>query len=532
MMYIYTIRSSLNSNMAKDKGTDSRFSGVAKDPRFRRPATKKSKTVLDDRFKSILTDSRFTSKSKMDPRGISTKTPDSKSSKKRVNEELLKFYEVEKNVEEDEASTGSISEDDAGFQWDAASSSDDEPLELEAFDEADMGNAEQEDVPLGDSTDRIAIMNCNWDHVTASDIFVMLQSFLDDNAPGRKVTKVTVHKSDFGAERMEQEEVRGPMIEGMPSDDEEDDALKTKEELRKIEEQRNVAIRNYERFKKKYYFAIAEFDSINTACIIYDELDGVCGGFISEAMDLRFVPEDTPDPSSKRDPVSEADRIPVDYVPPNVETGNLTMDHSKVTCSWDEDPADRKILMKKLTPAQIANLDLDAYLESASEDDEVDANTLRALIGVINSDAENSDKSEVEGDMEMSFSRAVESVGKDVSRRLAETGQASKGDVTEWEKFLTKRKEASKKKKQERRQEIEAQRLERQAAARANSNVAKKLRMEEGNVSSDGESVDAQALAADSRLEKLFSDPKFAVDPTHPSFKKSSVVNKVKKSRK
>lgn len=156
--------------------------------------------------------------------------------------------------------------------------------------------AEDSDVPLGDSTDKIAIMNCNWDHVTAADLFVLIQTFLEANAPGRKIKNVTIHKSDFGAERMEREEQFGPLIDGMPEDNPDDDSLKTKEELKKLDDQRNAVIRKYEQTKKMYYFAIAEFDSINTACIVYDELDGVSAGFISESMDLRFVPEDTPDP--------------------------------------------------------------------------------------------------------------------------------------------------------------------------------------------------------------------------------------------
>jgi hypothetical protein len=521
--------------MKGDKYQDSRFDGISRDPRFRRPSSKKTKTVLDERFKGILTDSRFSTNAKSDPRGITRETPDARKSKARVNEELLKFYDVEKESDLN-IDSQSGSEDEGNFKWDAASSSsDEEEIETPRLDEAQFDDDADEDISLGDSTEKIAIMNCNWDHVSASDIFVLLQSFLDANAPGRRVIRVTVHKSDFGAERMEKEEMYGPMIEGMPSDDDGDDSLKTKEELDQLDELRNVAIRNYERLKKRYYFAIAEFDSINTACIIYDELDGVCGGFISEALDLRFVPEDTPNPSEKRDPVSEADKMPADYIPPTVETGNLTMDHSKVKCSWDEDPPERKILMKKLTPAQIADLDLEAYLEGASEDEEVDADALKALLGKTDEDAsaEGEDvESPVEGDMEMSFSRAAESVGKDVSRRLADTGRASKTDVSEWEKYLEKRKDAKKAKKQERRQQIEAQRLERQAAARANNLAAKRLRMEEGNKSSDDDNVDAADIAKDYRLEKLFTDPKFAVDPTHPSYKKSSIVNKLKKSRK
>lgn len=515
--------------MAKDKLTDSRFQGVSRDPRFRRPAAKKSKTVIDSRFERIFTDEKFRGTSSSNPRGIPSLTPESKKGK-NVNEEMSKFYQLAP-ASESENETGSDSGDESPteaegrFQWDAASSSDDEEVQADEevhMDELPDEDEEEEDVPLGDSTDKLAIMNCNWDHVTATDLFVLLQSFLDTNAPGRRVLKVSVHQSDFGAERMEREEMYGPLIEGMPEDADEDDSLKTKNELAKLDEQRAAAIRNYERLKRKYYFAIAEFDSINTACIAYDELEGVCGGFVSEALDMRFVPEDTPNPADRRPPVSEADKVPASYSPPKVETGNLTMEHSKVKCTWDEDPVDRKILMKKLTPAQIADLDLAAYLESASEDDEVDAEALRkALL----SDGESA-ASEM-GDMEMSFSRAVESVGKSVSKRLAETGSSAKTELSQWDQYLEKKKEAKKNKKLERRQQIDAQKQERIAAARANSSAAKQLAEEDGNSSND-EAVDSATIVGDKRLEKLFSDPKFAVDPTHPNFKKTSVIKKRK----
>lgn len=535
--------------MAKEKSVDNRFSGLARDPRFRRPASKKSKTVLDSRFKRILTDERFRGTSSTNPRGIKLITPDVKKRKLHVNEEMKKFYQLEdgENSEDEELSVPEVadaatgSESDSGFRWDAESSSDEEEDEVQIDDHVYMEEgveeeaAEDSDVPLGDSTDKIAIMNCNWDHVTAADLFVLIQTFLEANAPGRKIKNVTIHKSDFGAERMEREEQFGPLIDGMPEDNPDDDSLKTKEELKKLDDQRNAVIRKYEQTKKMYYFAIAEFDSINTACIVYDELDGVSAGFISESMDLRFVPEDTPDPSRKREPVSVAEKVPAGYQPPNVDVGNLHMQHSKVTCSWDEDPPDRKILMKKLTPAQIADLDLAAYLESSDDsEDEVDADALRKLIGTGEEESEaasDEESEEVMGDMEMSFSREVESVGKTVSKRMSETGSAAKGDLTQWEKYLEKRKDSKKQKKLERRQQLDAQKQERVALAKEASRAAKKMRMEESKHSDDEAPVDNEEIVNDSRLDKLFSDPKFAVDPTHPSFKKSSIVNELKRKK-
>jgi hypothetical protein len=478
--------------MAKED-VDKRFQGIREDPRFRRPAAKKSKTVLDSRFKHILTDERFRGSSGMNPRGLPGRKNGPKS-KRTVNEDIEKFYEVEDDDETKFDSQASDKSDtEGGFHWDAQSSSDDEDgLNLADSAETPMvlpddeEESDQEDIELGDSTDTIALMNCNWDNITATDLYVLIQNFLDDNAPGRKLLNITIHKSDYGAERLEKEEQYGPQIEGLPQDD--DDSVKTKEELDRIEQQRDAAIRKYEKQRKLYYFGIAKFDSINTACIVYDELDGIAAGVCAESLDLRFVPEGTSDPSSKRDPVSTCTEIPEGYTPPNVEVSNVMMQHSKVKLSWDEDPPERKILMKKLTPSQIANLDLDAYLESASEDEQVDADALRkALLGADNSgdepveeeaDMHASGDEPVMGDMEMRFSRDVESVGKHVIKRIAQTTDGADGsdDKTVWEKYLEKRKEAKKAKRAERRAKIEKQRQERSDAAKEAIKAANRFR--------------------------------------------------------
>ena len=133
----------------------------------------------------------------------------------------------------------------------------------------------------------------------------------------------------------------------------------------------------------------------------------------------------------------------------------------------------------------------------------------------------------------MRFSREVESVGKDVSKRLAETGKVDKNDVSEWQKYLEKRKEAKRAKKLERRQQIDSQKQERIANAKAAKETFKKARQEDmGRSSDDEEQPDSSEIAQDARLDKLFSDPKFAVDPTHPRFKKNSVVNELKRKHR
>ena len=527
--------------MAKEI-SDKRFSGIKRDPRFRRPTANRSKTVLDSRFKHILTDEKFRGTSNKNPRGMQKKKgPGSKGSR---NKDMEQFYELETPSKDRSHSDEDIDLDDEKFHWDAESSSSEDGDVADISDEANLSDNGGDDVELGDSTDTVAIMNCNWDIITATDLYVLIQSFLDDNAPGRKLQKLTIHKSDYGAERLEREEQFGPLIEGMPSDDEAEDSLKTQAELDAIEKKRLDAIRKYEKQKRLYYFAIAQFDSINTACIVYDELDGVAAGYCSESLDLRFVPEDTPDPSSKRDPVSVADHIPESYTPPLVEVGDVTMQHSKVKLSWDEDPPERKVLMRKLTPAQIRDLDLEAYLESDDNEEEaVDADQIRKALLADDDNESRAEESESDhqsdtplGDMEMTFSRDVESIGKDIAKRHADPSKDTE-DMSVWEKYLEKRKEAKKAKKASRREQIEQQKQERIATAKANAKAARKSRDAEDDSSDEDNALfketrgDLDDLAADDRLEKLFTDSRFAVDPTHPSYKKSSVINSIKRKK-
>lgn len=69
------------------------------------------------------------------------------------------------------------------------------------------------EIPRGDATRRIAVMNCDWEHLKvghssfmmlklkAVDILVLLQSFLP---PEGFIKSVTVYPSDFGLQKMKE----------------------------------------------------------------------------------------------------------------------------------------------------------------------------------------------------------------------------------------------------------------------------------------------------------------------------------------
>lgn len=109
-----------------------------------------------------------------------------------------------------------------------------------------------------------------------------------------------MYPSDFGLERMALEEKHGPQGLFVDEDngaddsasDSDDDDLDKLEKKEKLEEKRAIALRKYELTKLRYYFAVAECDSVTTASALYDQLDGMEFEHSSMTFDLRFVPDE------------------------------------------------------------------------------------------------------------------------------------------------------------------------------------------------------------------------------------------------
>eukprot|EP00611_Tribonema_gayanum_P002908 TRINITY_DN1221_c0_g1_i5.p1 TRINITY_DN1221_c0_g1~~TRINITY_DN1221_c0_g1_i5.p1 ORF type:complete len:362 (-),score=112.61 TRINITY_DN1221_c0_g1_i5:854-1939(-) len=91
----------------------------------------------------------------------------------------------------------------------SSDSSDDSGSDAESGAELDEeADDDAEDVPMGDATCRLALMNCDWEHIKAVDIMVLCSSF----CPGRaSVTRVSVYLSQYGREKLEEEGKLGPL---------------------------------------------------------------------------------------------------------------------------------------------------------------------------------------------------------------------------------------------------------------------------------------------------------------------------------
>ncbi|KAK4618145.1 Pre-rRNA-processing protein esf1 [Fulvia fulva] len=392
--------------------SDSRFSALSSDPRYRLPSRKEARTAVDPRFKTLFTDKEFSKKAKVDRYGRKIKPETGKKDLERLyrldEEEKPKSIlkkKVERDVvgssdesEEDEED-GSDEEEDSLKERDPArdgfsesesseeetSDEDEEDNELELA-EATAGQEQTEDIPMGDVSRRIACVNLDWDNIRAADLMAVAQSF----APtGGKVRNVTIYPSEFGRERLEREEIEGPPREIFASssskkkkrteeeDESSDDDEKIKQKL--LQQQASegdefdtAKLRQYQLERLRYYYAVIECDGHGTAKMIYDAMDGREYLSTSNFFDLRFVPDDK---SFKDDePHDECNDLPRGYKPNDFRTEALT--HSRVRLTWDDDDATRKEVQKRaFSRAEMDENDLQAYI--GSDDSDADSTTSR-----------------------------------------------------------------------------------------------------------------------------------------------------------
>eukprot|EP01054_Gregarina_sp_Poly1_P004799 Gregarina_sp_Poly_1__4798@NODE_2557_length_1986_cov_17_388744_g1625_i0_p1_GENE_NODE_2557_length_1986_cov_17_388744_g1625_i0NODE_2557_length_1986_cov_17_388744_g1625_i0_p1_ORF_typecomplete_len279_score53_79_NODE_2557_length_1986_cov_17_388744_g1625_i010841920 len=128
-------------------------------------------------------------------------------------------------------------------------------------------------------------------------------------------------------------------------------------------------------------YAVIECESVEVSDQLYNELDSMDVDFAIDGLDLRFVPNDLVD--FPFEPSSTATFVPEGYQPPMAFFQALK--HSRTQLEWDAGPKKReKILRKRFTAQEMAALDLQEYLASASASDgsESDAGEARvALLG-------------------------------------------------------------------------------------------------------------------------------------------------------
>ena len=414
------------------EGEDSRFKW---DSRFKRMAKKENKK-MDKRFSQAMKSDKFKDNDTVDKYGRKLKEED---------EEL----ELEKDIEQEEKEQG-----------------DNEEVEIEYEKGVEEAMKEDEAIPRGEATSQLAVMNCDWDNTTAQDLFVLLSNALPSTG---KLFRVEIRPSNYGMEKMHEEEVEGlpksvwkedvmdeveifedkkledddyiPTFTVVPDselgkvrddlkddeDDNDEDALKrlqaedddendfdlglqpvkkdksgpvkgTKDEVVPMDLIDKDKLAEYQEQKKKYYFGVAVFDSVETANYVYENVDGEELEFAYDPLDLRFIPEGTEFPYEPTDICNEYKKI---------ATFTNKAKNSKVKLNWEETEQRRtNALTKRWEDMDEEDIlrDEDLYKEfiehdSDYEDDDVqkdDAEELRKKYAILLGDTNEIKKMEEE----------------------------------------------------------------------------------------------------------------------------------------
>ncbi|KAG8527431.1 uncharacterized protein KY384_007583 [Bacidia gigantensis] len=353
----------------------------------------------------MLRDDRFSTRAKVDRYG--RRLPKEKVGR---NRDLERFYRAQGKLKPSQQrleieSVTSEEEKSSSSDDDVTSSSEDEGS-LDNEEEEIFGILQQQDaqgndqIPDGEISRRLAVVNLDWDNVRAADLMAVLNSFIPS---GRgRIERVSIYPSEFGKERMEREETEGPpkeifsnqkqadkqleeasselevsddkdedLEEGSVEDEGEGDE-EIKESLLQEDSGKDfnsAHLRRYQLERLRYYYAVIKCSSADVAQTIYEAVDGTEYLSTANFFDLRYISDET-DFSEDR-PRDECKRVPDGYKPTEFVTDALQ--HSKVRLTWDADDTERKEAQKRAFTGGKKNVDdndLKAYLGSDTSEDE------------------------------------------------------------------------------------------------------------------------------------------------------------------
>mmetsp|Transcript_72928 Transcript_72928/g.84606 ORF Transcript_72928/g.84606 Transcript_72928/m.84606 type:complete len:650 (+) Transcript_72928:43-1992(+) len=288
---------------------------------------------------------------------------------------------------------------EGNFKWNEVSSSEDEQdlnKKLEHADESDeydedalreldedegqfkWSSEEEDNIPKTEPTKRLALVNYDWMNINAPSIMLTLSSFVPKNG---FIKKVSVHPSLFGLERMKQEQIAGPNAIWKTNQKVAEDEKEIQQRLEKsiieakdewiVHENKEGDIdaeklRQYEKDRLRYYFAIIECDSVATADKIYEECNKYEFEKTAIKIDLRFVP-------TTEKITTEATEVCTE-IPSKGKVSNFlnrAIQHTNVKLTWEEpDYKKFEVFYKDLKEEDYDKVDIDEYLGELSESDE------------------------------------------------------------------------------------------------------------------------------------------------------------------
>ena len=461
--------------------TDPRFANIQSDPRFQLPSKRHTHVKVDKRFSRILKDEDFTRRAKVDRYGRPVETDSERQRLKRrfefdsdaddtvdndtaVQRELQRVEQVHDPLREGALSSSSSEE----------SSSEDED-EGGIVDEAGLADHLGDDVPMGEASSRLAVVNLDWDNIRAEDLMAVFSSFLP---AGDRLLKVVIYPSEFGKERLEREEMEGPpegifasrqeggeesLSDSNSQDDEDEKSIVKPDEGEEFD---SAKLRQYQLERLRYFYAVLTFSSTSAAKAIYDAVDGTEYLSTANFFDLRFIPDETDFSTEKLR--EECEKIPDGYKPNEFVTDALQ--HSKVKLTWDAEDASRKEAQARAFRGgrqEIDENDLKAYLGTDSSDDEPEeppatipvaqsANVMskkekerqkmRALLGLGAEPAKSSKKEQGPvGDLQVTFSSGLSGGAENKASVFENEPEIEETTV---EKYVRKERERKQKRKE------------------------------------------------------------------------------------
>ena len=273
----------------KLKITDDRFTDANIDPRFKTLPQKLTKVTIDPRFAKILKE-----KSKFD--------------------HVEDLYQLETPANPESSSNNS--------------SENEEDISVNSETSQEQDILPEEPVQMAESiSSKLALQNYDWGQLKAKDLFILFDSLCQSSTKDPSVPtikSVEVYLSDFGTQRLEQEATSGPveLIDSRSTNDYINESCISQNRLRE-----------YEKNRLKYYFAVIYFQNEKTAEQIYNDFDGVEFEFTGFQLDLRFVPTDLKIPKKPVElccQVSEKDRSETKVF------ATQSIAHTNVRLTWDE----------------------------------------------------------------------------------------------------------------------------------------------------------------------------------------------------
>ncbi|XP_006619126.1 ESF1 homolog isoform X1 [Apis dorsata] len=344
------------------------------------------------------------------------------------------------------------------------SSSDEESFETS--DEEDIehnwGELDKEAETTNEITHRLALCNMDWDRIRAVDLMVLFNSFLP---LGGFISSIIIYPSEFGIQRMKEEELQGPkelteIDKEKKNEDENDEEEGSAYHMEKL--------RQYQLNRLKYYYAVINFDSAETANKIYTECDGTEYESTATKLDLRFIPNDM---EFDQTPKEICDKLPqlTKYQPRQFIT--TALQQVKVNLTWDETNPERIEIAQKLNSGKLNEInetDLQAYLATDSSDNEAEeeeeqqkelqknkinseeetnadpVEKYKALLKEI----EEKEEAKQKRDVELEFTWGLGT--KEKAEKLVQERLKKDQNLTPFEQYLEKRKAKRKAKREER----------------------------------------------------------------------------------